>query len=456
MEGYHEDLLGGRTSCEERVEEELASIERYNGELNAFTKIFSGSDGFALSRARELDLRLRDGGARVKPGPLFGLPVTLKDNIFFGGFPTTNGSVFFRDFVPPVNADIVDSLLDAGCIPIGKTNLHELALGVTGTSGYGGPIRNPFDASRISGGSSGGSAVAVALSEGATASIGSDTGGSIRVPAALCGVCGFKPSQGLLSTTGVFPLSPSLDHVGLFTKTMPDMGWLFRALTAEKKVRRRRAAAGRTVRIGVPSSFFTDDMDEDVSRHFSRTISKVGESADVRVKAVRVTEDLTKYSRARGKITCREGAWFYEELLRSRKAREGFHSDVLALMDGGLRTGVFEYTRSLNLRARSIDTVSRLLSGGLDVLAMPTCLRTAPKIEEVLGKETGQMRSLLLRNTELFNMCGFPALSIPMNAGDGRALPTSIQLVGRYGEDDRVVGIGERLWGALYPERNDR
>ena len=157
-----------------------------------------------------------------------------------------------------------------------------------------------------------------------------------------------------------------------------------------------------------------------------------------------------------GRSPVRKDRWFYEELLRSPKAREGFHADVLALMDGGLRTGMFGYTRSLNLRARSIDAVYRLLSGGLDVLAMPTCLRTCPKIEEVLGRETGQMRSLLLRNTELFNMCGFPALSIPMNAGEGRALPTAIQLVGRFGEDERVVGVGERLWGALYPARRNQ
>jgi len=449
-------LLAGCTSCEERVGEEVASIEGYNKKFNAFTRVFSGSDGLALSRARQLDLRLRDEARRGNIGPLFGLPVTFKDNIFFGGFPTTNGSLFFSDFVPPVNADIVDTLLGAGCIPVGKTNLHELALGVTGTSGYGGPIRNPVDPSRISGGSSGGSAVSVALSKGATASIGTDTGGSVRVPSALCGVCGFKPSQGLLSTDGVFPLSGSLDHLGLFTKTMPDMGLLFRALTGTETRIGRPSAANRTLRIGVPSSFFTDDMDEEVSKHFSRTIAKLKERPDVRVKTVQVTEDFRKYSKARGRITCREGAWFYEELLTSAKVREGFHKDVLALMDAGLRTGMIEYMRSLNLRARSIDAVSRLLSGGLDVLAMPTCLRTAPRVDEVLGKETGQMRSLLLRNTELFNMCGFPALSIPMNAGDGRALPTSIQLVGRFGDDQRVVGAGERVWGALYPARRNQ
>ena len=377
----------------------------------------------------------------------------MKDNIFFGGFPTTNGSLSFKEFVPSINADVVDSLLSAGCVPLGKTNLHEMALGVTGTSGLGGPIRNPVDQTRISGGSSGGSAVAVALSEAPTASLGSDTGGSIRVPAALCGVCGFKPSQGLLSTAGVFPLSPSLDHVGAFTKTMPDMGVFFRALQGMNSRRQSESSDGKLV-VGVPSSFFTDDMAQDVSRDFDRTLARIRELPEVRLVQVHISEDLKKYSRARGRITCHEGSWFYEELLKSPVARKRFHPDVLALMDGGARTGFFAYTNALNLRARSVGMASKFLSG-LDVLAMPTCLRSAPKIEDVLGKETGEMRALLLRNTELFNMCGFPALSIPMNADREGSLPTGIQLVGRYGEDERVVWAGERLWNALYARRRN-
>ena len=131
--------------------------------------------------------------------------MTIKDNVFLAGFPTTDGSMSFREFLPPANAEVVDRLLGAGCVPLGKTNLHELALGVTGTSGYGGPIHNPSDASRVSGGSSGGSAVSVALSKGPIMSIGSDTGGSVRIPAALCGVCGFKPSQAFLAPTASSP-----------------------------------------------------------------------------------------------------------------------------------------------------------------------------------------------------------------------------------------------------------
>ena len=208
------------------MEDELSNIDGYNRKLNTFITVFSGDHGLALSRAREINARL----ARKRPerrATLMGVPVAIKDNVFFAGFPTTDGSASFREFVPAVNATVVERLLGAGCIPLGKTNLHELALGVTSTSAYGGPIRNPSDPSRISGGSSGGSAVSVAMSRGPLLSIGSDTGGSVRIPAALCGVCGFKPSQGLLSTEGVFPLSPSLDHLGLLTKTVPDMSLAF-------------------------------------------------------------------------------------------------------------------------------------------------------------------------------------------------------------------------------------
>ncbi len=445
---YHESLLGGSSTCEETVRIEISSIEKYGKRYNAFTRVFSGRDGLALSRARQLDARVR-GRGRFRPGPLFGLPVTLKDNIFLGGFPATNGSEFFSEFVPPVNADIVDILLAEGAIPLGKTNLHELALGVTGTSGYGGPIGNPVDPARISGGSSGGSAVSVRLAKGPIASIGSDTGGSVRLPAALCGVCGFKPSQWLLSTNGVFPLAPSLDHLGLFTGTMPDMSTLFHAIVRydppAKPVR-----PAKLIRIGVPSSYFTDDMDKRVAGDFARALERLGKQEALRLSRVKVEQDFSLFSRARGRITCREGSWFYEELLRSSGARRKMHKDVLSLMDRGLKTGTIEYTRAMNVRALSIDVVSRLLPGGLDVLAMPTSLVVAPRIDDVVGKETGPIRSLLTRNTELFNLCGFPALSVPMSVGGAGNLPTALQLVGRFGEDERVIAVGEFIWNVLH------
>lgn len=491
---FSEGLLDGRLTCEEQVSQELAQIRSYNKRLNAFITIFDDPDGPSLERARRLDAGLSRGGTTTKrkedhpqasSRPLYGIPVSVKDNIFMSGFPTTNGSHTFDGFIPARNAEIVDRLLDAGCIPVGKANLHEFALGVTASSGYDGPIRNPLDPSRISGGSSGGSAVSVALSRGAMLSVGSDTGGSVRIPAALCGICGFKPSQGLLSTAGVFPLSATLDHLGIFAKTMPDTSFFFDAISgrgrassdsrkaARSRERRasrrdappRRPGAGRSrlhpMRLGVPASYFTDDMDAAVSKGFWRALDAVSNAgSDVRpVEIVRDIEidaaEFARYSRARANIMFREGGWFYERILRSPEERGRVHSDVLALLDRGLKMGELEYMYCLNVRNLAIHSGTRLFKG-VDALLMPTCLIVAPRLEDIQGKETGQIRSLLLRNTEFFNTCGFPALSVPTNADQmsPSSLPTSIQVIGMFGEDDLVMEVGERLWDALYPRRS--
>ena len=374
--------------------------------------------------------------------------MTIKDNIFFAGFPTTNGSACFSEFVPAANADIVDTVLRAGCVPLGKANLQELALGVTATGAYGGPIGNPVDSSRVSGGSSGGSAVSVALSKGPLISLGSDTGGSVRIPAALCGVCGFKPSQGLLSLAGIFPLGPSLDHVGLFTKSMPEMSQAFQALSGVAPVQKERP------RLGVPDRYFTEEMDETVSKSFWSSVDSIRESGKFEVLDVQVEKTYSRYSTARASIMLREAAWFYEELLNSARLRRLVNRDVVTLMDRGLKTGMVEYMRAMALRAESIREVPKLLAG-IDALIMPTCLMVAPKIEQVLGNEIGRVRSLLLRNTELFNLTGMPALSIPARRGE-RQLPTAVQLVGNHGQDGLVVSVAEKVWETLHPRRRNR
>ncbi len=421
--------------------QELSKIEEYDARFNAFITVFSGDRGLALSRARELDGRLAKRRSGRAP-PLVGVPVTIKDNVFLAGFPTTDGSMSFREFLPPGNAGVVDLLLGAGCVPLGKTNLHELALGVTGTSGYGGPIHNPSDASRVSGGSSGGSAVSVALSKGPIISIGSDTGGSVRIPAALCGVCGFKPSQALLSTDGVFPLSPTLDHLGLLTKTVPDMSYAFRALTGVHLTRRTKP------RLGIPTRYFTEDMDETVSKSFLGAVDTLRSSGEFVMKDVPTGGDYANYSKARAVITVRESSWFYERILRSPKLRRSMHRDVLSLMDGGLKIGMIEYMRSIGLRAEAVREAPRLLAG-VDALITPTCLITAPRIDEIVGNETGKIRRLLLRNTELFNMNGLPALSLPLGTKVA-SKPTALQVVADHGEDGLVLSVAEKIWALLH------
>jgi len=337
---------------------------------------------------------------------------------------------------------MLEQMLAAGCVPLGKTNLHELALGITGTSGYGGPIHNPVDPSRISGGSSGGSAVSVALSKGPILSIGSDTGGSVRVPAALCGVCGFKPSHGLLSSEGVFPLSGTLDHLGLLGRSVPDVALGFRTITGAKPTLKRRH------RVGVPNRYFVDDMDAQVSRTFWSAIDHLRESDHFQLKEVAVEDDYRRLSRARAIIQLREASWFYESLLRSPETRKKMHKDVLTLMDRGLKMGMLQYMQSLNVRAESVHTLSKLLKG-VDVILIPTCLVVAPKIDDVVGKETGALRSLMLRNAELFNLTGLPAISLPAARRPG-ALPVGLQMVGGTREDEEVLAAAESAWSVLH------
>jgi aspartyl-tRNA(Asn)/glutamyl-tRNA(Gln) amidotransferase subunit A len=449
-----EGLRQRRINCEEVVSEEISNVESYNKIFNAFIRIFGGRSGPAMSRARELDSLFHKPSKKEKiNNSLFGVPFSLKDNIFVSGYPTTAACGAFKDFVPKTNATIIDSILDCGGILVGKTNMHELALGATSSSSFFGPVRNPKDSKRISGGSSGGSAVSVALSKSPLVSLGTDTGGSVRIPAALCGVCGFKPSMGLLSTEGVLPLSGTLDHAGILTKTMPDMIIAFMALAKKKggDSNRKKFSSGNQgskIRIGIPKNYYVNDMDPQVSSAFWRTVEKLESLDEFEITHGVQIRDCTRVTRIRRTIQVKEAAWFYEELIRSRRKRKLLHSDVLSFLDSGLKVSMIGYMLALAARLDFVFEMWRVFKD-IDFLLMPTCLSVAPKLEDVMGKETGSVRSLLIRNTEPFNLSGFPALSVPTNLQDKGSLPTAVQISGRYGEDLKVLEVGEKLWNAL-------
>lgn len=435
--------VGGRT-CEGTVEEELRNVQRYDKKLNAFITLFSGGRGIALSRARELDARLVAGEAEA--AGLFGVPLAIKDNICFGGFPTTGATFYFKDYVPNLNADVVDDALRLGCVPLGKTNMHEIALGATSAASFFGPVRNPRDPERVAGGSSGGSAVAVALSKAPVLGLGTDTGGSIRVPAALCGIVGFKPTLGSLSLEGVFPLSSTLDHVGLLTRTVPDMRRAFGEL-AEWGGRRARPLPARKVRLGVPTKHYLDDLERSVARNFWRAVERMEASGEFVRVDLPTDSSFDRFTRARGGIQLREAAWFYRELVESKRISSRMNPDVVTLLRRGLRVGEVRYMGANLVRLESVRVFGRLLKEA-DVIVMPTTRVQAPRLDKVLGNEAGDLRRLLLQNTEVFNLCGFPALSIPTNPGSAE-LPTALQLAGGLGEDALVLEAGERAMRAI-------
>ena len=432
---YHGALRGGRTTCEEAVREELRNVKRYNGDLNAFILVFGGEHGLALSRARALDAE-----GRRSIAPLFGIPLAIKDNFALGGFPTTGATYYFRNYIPGANAELVDSALGIGAVPLGKTNMHEIALGATSAASYFGPVRNPYDRNRVSGGSSGGSAVAVAKSKVPILGLGSDTGGSERVPAALCGIMGFKPTLGALSLEGVFPLSATLDHAGLLTRTMPDMARAWEGLRRPGRTRRAKMRR-RKMRIGVPTAPYMDDVDKNVLRNFWRAMEKMRKSGKFEVVDVKAGSRFERFTTARGEIQLREAAWFFETLVKTRAISSRMNRDVITLLQRGMRIGAVRYMNANLARLESIRAFGSLLDG-LDALAMPTTRTSAPLLSEVTGKEAGSIRKKLLQNTEAFNLCGFPALSVPSNPG-AQELPTAIQFAGRLGEDDLVLKVGE-------------
>lgn len=400
--------------------------------------LFQGASGITLSRARELDARL-ESGMEGRMSGLFGIPLAIKDNVFFGGFPTTAATYGFRDFVPAHNAEIVDDAMSLGCIPLGKTNLHELALGGTSAASYFGPVLNPRDPSRVAGGSSGGSAVAVALSKGPVLGFGTDTGGSIRVPAALCGIVGFKPTLGRLSLEGVFPLSATLDHAGLLTRTVPDMLLAFAELTGARG--HLRAAPARKVRIGALTGYLLEETEKKVAKNFWKALDAIEASDRFSIVELPTDPSYERFTRARGAIQLSEAAWFYGPLVRSGAVARRMNPDVVTLLRRGMAIGRVRQMGANLVRLESTRVFGGLLKG-LDALATPTTRISAPKLNDVLGNEAGNLRRLLLQNLEVFNLCGFPALSIPSNPR-GDEMPTGIQLACRSGEDVLALRVGE-------------
>jgi len=289
--------------------------------------------------------------------------------------------------------------------------------------------------------------VAVALAKGAVLGLGTDTGGSVRVPAALCGIMGFKPTLGLLSLEGVFPLSATLDHAGLLTRTMPDMIAAFDhiAKASGRRVPRRRQSV--RIRIGVPAKHFLDETEEKVARNFWRALDRMKASEGFSVVEVPTDSSYERFTTARAAIQLREAAWFYEELVKSKRIASHMNADVVTLLRRGLRVGQIRYLGANLVRLESVRVFGRLLKG-LDALAMPTTRMAAPRLADIAGKEAGRLRKLLLQNTEVFNLSGFPALSIPSNPGGGE-LPTAIQFACGLGEDSLALQIGELAMRAI-------
>lgn len=430
-------LRARKVSCAELVEESLHRIDRLNPKLNAFITVTSDA---ARQRARTLDRELADGHDR---GPLHGIPIAHKDLIYTKGVRTTSGSHLFENEIPDHDAVVVEKLEAAGTITMGKTGLHELAYGITSDNPHFGSIRNPWDTERIPGGSSGGSGVAVASGMVFMAT-GTDTGGSIRIPASYCATVGLKPTFDRVSRTGVRPLGFSLDHIGPLARTVRDTALTFAAMTNHPNAGKQGKGLSQP-RIGIPENFYFDQVDPEVASAV-RAAAEQSEELGARVILVRVP-DIETLNLASFVILLSEASAAYAPYIAKR---DRFGTDVLALLDQGRLIPATSYVNAQRVRKMLLDDFHALFSR-IDVLYTPTTPTPPARIGQVEQEIAGAMHNVRLVATRFvrgINLLGFPAISTPCgftNAG----LPIGLQVIGRPFEDELLLDWCAKLEPSL-------
>jgi len=426
-------LRARKSSSVELTRQCLNQIAKLNPVLNAFITVTADS---ALARAEELDRELAHG---VDRGPLHGIPIAHKDLMWTKGVRTTSGSKIFADFVPDRDAPVVQRLAEAGAVMVGKAGLHELAYGITSDNPHFGTIRNPRNPEHSPGGSSGGSAVAVATGMAFTAT-GTDTGGSIRVPASFCGVAGLKPTYGLIDRSGVQPLGLSLDHVGPLARTVGDLRLALDAMS--DSARRKPAPASISqIRIGLPENFYFTSTAPEVKTTVHDAAQRA-EKLGVRVIPVRVP-DIDALNTVGLVILLSEAAAVHQTHLHRRG---DFGADVLALLDEGSLIPAVDYVNAQRQRKLLLDEFHKLFHD-IDCLFTPSTPITAPRIgqtEIALDGAQYNTRILTTRFARGINVLGFPALSIPCGTS-AEGLPIGLQMIARPFEENLLLGLGEAL-----------
>jgi len=437
-------------SSAELTEAALKSIRELNPKFNAFITVMEDS---VRAQAKAADAELSKGADR---GPLHGIPIAVKDVFETRGVRTTCGSLLFKDNVPTRDAAVVEKLAAAGAVTVGKTGMHELAYGVTSNNPHFGAVRNPRDPDRIPGGSSGGSGAAVA-SDMVFMAMGSDTGGSIRLPAAFCGTVGLKPTTGRVSRYGVMPLDFSLDHMGPLTRTVRDTAVTLQAIagfdsrddtSSREPLEEYLPAANcaiRGVRIGMPENFYFDRIDPDVEAAVRRA-GAVAESLGAHIIPVRVP-DIAALNAVSRVILLAEASALMEKYIGNR---DQFGGDVLALLDQGRFVPATDYINAQRLR-RMMQREFAQLWRRVDCLFTPTAPMAAPRIGDTtvqLGDHTEDVRLAATRLVRGINVLGLPALSMPCGA-DRRGLPVALQIVGRPFDEALVLRAAAALEDAM-------
>lgn len=421
----------GAVSPVEIVQETLARIERLDARLNSYLTVTAES---ALRQARQAETEIRAGRAR---GPLHGVPYAAKDLLDTRGIRTTVGSKIMADRVPDRDAAIIERLSAAGAVLLGKTGMHEWAYGITSANPHFGPVRNPWDTERIPGGSSGGSAAALAAGLCAF-SLGSDTGGSIRIPAAICGIAGLKPTFGSVSRAGAFPLGDTLDTLGPFALRVEDLALVYAAVADfEAEPRWRLLLDG--IALGVPTDFYWQNLAPDVEAA-ARDALRVFESLGAELEPVEVP-DIETFNDLHRLILLAEATSVHRSRLAER--REDFGEDVRALLEQGLSVLATDYLEAQRAR-RAFRRDFGAAFERVDALLAPAVPVQTARIGELEIRVQGKLENVRLattRNIRALNLTALPVLSVPCGfQADG--LPVGLQIVGPEGAERKILKIG--------------
>jgi aspartyl-tRNA(Asn)/glutamyl-tRNA(Gln) amidotransferase subunit A len=439
LEDVASKIAAKQVSPVEATEAVLARIEGLNPKLNAYITI-TGEQALADARAAEREI----AGGKYR-GALHGVPVAIKDLFATKGVRTTAGSKILTDWLPDHDATVVRKLADAGAISVGKLGLHEWAFGCTSDNVHFGTIRNPWNTDVIPGGSSGGSGAATSTGM-AFATLGSDTGGSIRIPASLCGCVGMMATYGRTSLHGAVPLSWSLDHAGPLTRTVRDAAIVLEAISghdpldpASEQAPVPRWLDGiergpRGLRIGVPKTYFWDDPDPETETIVRAAINELHAAGATIVEAD--FPEIDAYFAAVNAIILVEPAAYHAEHLAAR--RGDYSAQVAALLGIGATIPAVAYANAMHAMRQARSGGADAALAGIDVLALPTTPSPAPTIE-ASRKEDPSAR--LARLTAIFDFTGQPAISVPCGL-TSHGLPVGITFAGRRWDEASVFRAG--------------
>jgi aspartyl-tRNA(Asn)/glutamyl-tRNA(Gln) amidotransferase subunit A len=448
-------ISSGEISPVDLIDATLERITRLNSKLNAFITVLDDS---ARQDAENAEMQIKQGNYR---GPLHGVPVCLKDLIYMKGVRSTSGSKILSDFVPDYDSTVVKKLKDAGAIIVGMNNTHEFACGITNINPHYGSSKNPWDINRMSGGSSGGSAVAV--SAGMTpASIGTDTSGSIRVPSSLCGCFGLKPTYGRVSKYGVQELAPSIDHVGPIARSVWDIAAVLQAIAGYDRLdastvnvpvpdyikvisekEKKEEKGSDKFKVGIPVEFFFDIIDSKVMCVFEKFVDKL-HGCGISTAAVHI-EQTDKIFPSWQAIRLGESAAVHNQWIKSRRGEYG--ENVIVMLEKGMEITAIQYITAHKMR-KEIRTAFLKAMTDYDALLVPTTIIPAPMLDQTMvninEKDTIEVYQALSRLTTVFDITGLPAMNIPAGfivEEKKNKLPIGVQLVGKAFDEETLFRI---------------